>query len=404
MKSIKSMMMGGAILISLSMMFTSCEGALDDILGEWSRPTPGNNTPSGGGSSTINATAIKLDQKMKVLVKDGATLTITATVTPSDATYTWESSDQTIATVDNGVVTPVGLGIAKITAKSGDLSATCEVFVGTVVDDVSTRNPIQNYDILAGTQNSSSITIPDGYHVAFNGVNTNKGIICSGNATIYLTDGSTNTVQPPSTTGGDVGIKVGGAGTTLTINAETEGTGTLNVTGSLNGAAIGTAEARYSDQQCGDITINGGKITANVGYAAGIGTGYADSGHTNQCGNITINGGEIDAIGSNYGTGIGTGYSAASQICGNITIGTGITSVKATRGGSYCSPIGKGAGYGSQSCGTIKFGKAQVFDGSTWDASINFSVDGNYGPFGGLNLAISTITWTHDTWTLTPAP
>ena len=42
MRSIKSMMMGGAILLGLAMCLTSCEGTLDDIFGEWSRPS-GNN-------------------------------------------------------------------------------------------------------------------------------------------------------------------------------------------------------------------------------------------------------------------------------------------------------------------------------------------------------------------------
>ena len=375
MKSIKSMMMGGAIVFSLSMMFTSCEGALDDLLGEWSRPTPGNNTPSGGGSSTINATAITLSQTMKVIKLGGDALTINVTFTPSDATdksVTWTSKDPNIATVDNGVVTAKSLGITTITAKSGDLTATCEVFVGTEVDDVSTRNPIQDYDILAGTQNSAFITIPNGYHVAFNGVNTNRTVICSGDATIYLTDGSVNDVTV--TAAGDAGIRAGGAGTTLTINAETEGTGQLIAKSSLFCAGIGTGTSTTSDLQCGDITINGGTVTAT---------------------------------GSSGGAGIGTGTSASSnQICGNITIGTGITSVKATRGGSISSSIGEGSksSTASQSCGKIKFGTAQVFDGSSWDASINFNVDGNYGPFGGLNLAITTTTNPNDTWTLTPAP
>ena len=362
-------------MFSLSMMFTSCEGALDDLLGEWSRPTPGNNTPSGGGSSTINATAITLSQTMKVIKLGGDALTINVTFTPSDATdksVTWTSKDPNIATVDNGVVTAKSLGITTITAKSGDLTATCEVFVGTEVDDVSTRNPIQDYDILAGTQNSAFITIPNGYHVAFNGVNTNRTVICSGDATIYLTDGSVNDVTV--TAAGDAGIRAGGAGTTLTINAETEGTGQLIAKSSLFCAGIGTGTSTTSDLQCGDITINGGTVTAT---------------------------------GSSGGAGIGTGTSAFSnQICGNITIGTGITSVKATRGGSISSSIGEGSksSTASQSCGKIKFGTAQVFDGSSWDASINFNVDGNYGPFGGLNLAITTTTNPNDTWTLTPAP
>ncbi len=348
------------------------------------------------------ATSLSLDKTMKVLVKDGAALTLTATVTPSDATFTWTSSDEAIATVNNGVVTPVGLGIATITAKSGDLTATCEVFVGTEVDDVSARNPIQDYDILAGTDNSSAITIPAGCHVAFNGVNTNKGVKCNGEATIYLIDGSTNTIAAPAYY---AGIEVGAAG--LTINAETAGTGVLTVTGGANGAGIGTSDAEDASQTCGDITINGGTITASGGgRAAGIGTGesWSNSAPTNQtCGDITINGGIVTAIGGVFAAGIGTGISyssgpVTSNECGTITIGTGVTSVTATKGASS-DRIGMGtsANDGIQTCGTITFGTAQVFDGTaatgTWTPSPMVA-----GTYGGLNLAISG-----DTWTLTPS-
>ena len=350
--------------------------------------------------ATVSATSLSLDKTMKVLVKDGAALTLTATVTPSDATFTWTSSDEAIATVNNGVVTPVGLGIATITAKSGDLTATCEVFVGTEVDDVSARNPIQDYDILAGTDNTSAITIPAGCHVAFNGVNTNQGVKCNGEATIYLIDGSTNTITAPDNC---AGIEVGAAG--LTINAETAGTGILNVTGGGFGAGIGTSDAYNSSLTCGDITINGGTITATGGAcAAGIGTGESlgNSASTNQtCGDITINGGIVTAIGGLLGAGIGTGISnSAGQVtsneCGAITIGTGVTSVTATKG-TNSDRIGMGvAAGGTQNCGTITFGTVQVFDGTaatgTWTPSPMAA-----GTYGGLTLAISG-----DTWTLTP--
>ena len=375
------------------------------------------------------ATSLSLDKTMKVLVKGGATLTITPNVTPSAATVTWTSSKEAVATVANGVVTPKGLGITTITAKSGDLTATCEVFVGTEVN-VSSGNPIQDYDILAGTQNSSSISIPDGYHVAFNGVNTNKGIVCSGDATIYLIDGKTNTV---SAAANKAGIQIGGTGTTLTINAETAGTGTLtakggnfgagigtgyssdgNVTGgdtTINGgvinatggndavgginrggaAGIGTGFAKNFNNKCGAITINGGVINATGSYekggygGAGIGTGGAcatSSSTSNKCGAITINGGTVTANGAFRAVGIGTGASGSASTgekdsnntCGAITIGTGITSVTAKKGDQADWCIGKGpvvsASNATTNCGTITIGgvvKAQSeFTGDTY--------------------------------------
>ena len=374
--------------------------------------------------ATVYATSLTFNKTTEVLVKNGDALTITATATPAEATFTWESSDEAVATVADGVVTPVGAGIAIITAKSGDVTATCEVFVGNEVD-VSSGNPIQNFDILKGTQNSSSITIPDGCKVTFNGVTTNKQIICEGIATIILADGSTNTVTAPS---GKAGIQIGGTGT-LTINGETAGTGILNATGGndaagigttmdetggnivINGgkvtatggdhaAGIGTGNADQNNNECGSITINGGTVTAKgVNGAAGIGTGVANYG-TNTCGAITINGGTVTATGGGGGAGIGTGWSFnAKNECGAITIDTGVTSVTATKGNSSPNSIGTGENGVTQKCGTITFGTAAVFNGSAWSSDPMAA-----GPYGGLNLAISTTTNADDTWTLTPAP
>lgn len=61
----------------------------------------------------------------------GSTLTVTATVTPSSATtpVEWESMDTSIATVADGVVTPVAAGGVTIKAACGGKTATCSVIV-----------------------------------------------------------------------------------------------------------------------------------------------------------------------------------------------------------------------------------------------------------------------------------
>ncbi len=90
--------------------------------------------------NTVPVTGITLDQS-KMTLGVGKTDYLEATVTPEDATdqnVTWTSSDESVATVgEYGEVTAVGAGTATITAKSGDVSATCEVTVTDAQYDYS---------------------------------------------------------------------------------------------------------------------------------------------------------------------------------------------------------------------------------------------------------------------------
>ena len=69
-------------------------------------------------------------------VTAGETITLKAEVLPADATnktVTWTSSDNTVATVKDGVVTGVAAGNTKITAKAGEKTATVDVTVKAAV-------------------------------------------------------------------------------------------------------------------------------------------------------------------------------------------------------------------------------------------------------------------------------
>ena len=88
-------------------------------------------TPPSGGDGDENVT-ISLDATTKALPRLEE-FVLEATVSPSGKTVTWSSSDPTIASVtaDGNKVTVKGLkvGTATITAKIGDVTATCEVTV-----------------------------------------------------------------------------------------------------------------------------------------------------------------------------------------------------------------------------------------------------------------------------------
>ena len=229
----------------------------------------------------------------------------------------------------------------------------------------------QDGEILTGTT-SQEISIAEGATVTLKNATVNNRIKCLGTATIILADGSTNAVKASNYC---AGIQIGGEGTTLTINAETAGTGSLTATGGSQAAGIGTGSTSTSAVTGGNIVINGGTITAKAGtlYGAGIGTGFANS-YNNTCGSITINGGTVTATGGTGGSGIGTGtVNEATNTCGAISI-TGGT-VTANKGSGTDTPYSIGIGKvfnnnGTQTCGTITIGGQQKnqseFTGATY--------------------------------------
>ena len=85
----------------------------------------------------IAVTSIALDKnQISLYVNDSET--ITAIVNPSNATdqtVRWSSSDSSVASVKDGIVTAHKIGTATITAKAGDMTATCVITV--VVTPVS---------------------------------------------------------------------------------------------------------------------------------------------------------------------------------------------------------------------------------------------------------------------------
>ena len=92
---------------------------------------------SGGLKITITTeqvpvASVGLSRDSLSFTEGDAAAAITATVMPSNAydpTVTWSTSNEAVATVINGTVTPVGVGTATITATAGDRSATCIVTV-----------------------------------------------------------------------------------------------------------------------------------------------------------------------------------------------------------------------------------------------------------------------------------
>lgn len=111
--------------------------------------------------SAIAPSSITLNKSSAEIIK-GATVTIKATIAPSNAdqTVTWTSSDSGVATVSNGVVKGIKAGTVTITAKtSNKKTATCKVTVTPIlVTSILITNNYPTITVGSSTKLNVSIT------------------------------------------------------------------------------------------------------------------------------------------------------------------------------------------------------------------------------------------------------
>jgi len=131
----------------------------------------------------VNVTSITLSQSSATL-RVGGTLQLTATVAPSNATnksYTWSTSDATIAQIDNtGKISAMAIGTATIKATADDgsnVSASCVVTVEpTPVDGIVISGAVDSLLVGATVQLSATITPSDASYPNFTWSSSNNDI------------------------------------------------------------------------------------------------------------------------------------------------------------------------------------------------------------------------------------
>ena len=125
------------------------------------------------GGVTYKVTGVSLD-KDSLTLEAGKSDTLTATVTPDNATnqaVTWTSSNTSVATVENGVVTAVSAGEAIITVTTADGGKTdaCKVTVTAVPEPEPEPEPEPTPEPEPEPEEPEeayipSTPIPDGFH------------------------------------------------------------------------------------------------------------------------------------------------------------------------------------------------------------------------------------------------
>lgn len=109
----------------------------------------------------VNVTGVTLSESSKTL-KVGESFTLTPTVAPADATdktYSWSSSDESVATISNdGVVSAIKAGTTTITVTTtdGSKTATCAV---TVVNPANLEEAVENKTIRRTLMNGGKLFV-----------------------------------------------------------------------------------------------------------------------------------------------------------------------------------------------------------------------------------------------------
>jgi uncharacterized protein YjdB len=229
----------------------------------------------------VDVTGVKLDQETLNLTAGEADGILKATIEPANATdkdVIWSSSDETVATVVNGVVTPVGEGTAVITVKTKDGSFTAT----TTVNVAAPKPPDVIVTGVTLDQTELNLTVGEGEGTLQATVApanaTNKGMIwSSSDETVAKVVYGVVTPIGEGTAIITVTTKDGSytASTTVTVKAPVKpvtapGIPTSVTATAENGQAIITFIPPVND---GGSEITGYIVTANPGGLTVTGTG-----------------------------------------------------------------------------------------------------------------------------------
>ena len=218
--------------------------------------TPSSDTINGynQASSTVSVTGVSLNKNSTTLVV-GGTETLTATVSPSNATnknVTWTSSNTSVATVSNGTITAKKAGSATITVKTqdGNKTATCSVTVNSntvSVTSVSLDKNSLTLDIGDNETLIATISPSNATNQNVSWTSSNTGVATVSNGIVSAISAGTATISVKTQDGNKTAtclVTVQGA--VEAAISETSGSGAAT-SGEISGwTAIGTGDA-YKD-------------------------------------------------------------------------------------------------------------------------------------------------------------
>lgn len=198
---------------------------------------------------------------------DETAQTLIATVTPSDTTdaILWESNDSSIATVSNGVVTPVANGNCTITVTCGNHSASCSVSVSGLFEPIPCTGVTLNKTSLiftgAGTQTLNATVTPENTtdSLVWNSSDEKKATVVDGVVTA-IANGSVTITATCGNYSANCSVEISGIETAPMFTLE-NGTHTFS-DGSVLEVTSGN-HVKFTKQSSGAAHVNIARVSQN---------------------------------------------------------------------------------------------------------------------------------------------
>jgi len=284
----------------------------------------------GGGSgeedesTTVSATSIALSQS-KISLQVGETVTLTATVLPSNTTDTvaWTSASADIATVDNGFVTAVSTGNTTIKAKAGSKYAYCILTItaasGGDTGESSSTDYSQTSGTVTATGKTYSSTTSD-----VNAIKVSGGSLTISNCVVNKEGGDTEDSDGSSFYGINSGILASGSGNVVmtggTISTNAKGANAIVAYGGTVIVSDVTISCKANLSRGIHATGNG-SITASNLTVSTSGSNSSVIATDRGGGTVTVTGGTYKTTGTDCAVIYSTGAITAEDIVGSSSQG-----------------------------------------------------------------------------------
>lgn len=248
-------------------------------------------------SNTVAVTSVSLDKTSASLV-EGESITLTPTVSPSNATnknITWQTGNSKVATVSDGKVTAVSAGTTTITARSNNgKTATCSITVkAPVVDVTSVKLNKSTLSLVTGKSDTLTATISPSNatskSISWSSSNTNVATVSS-DGTVKAVGAGYATITAKSNNGKTAQCTVTATDPVVDVTSVSLNQTSLSLTtgnSSILAASVLPSNATnktitWLSSNTNVVTVSGGLVKAVAAGSATI-TARSNNGKTAIC-------------------------------------------------------------------------------------------------------------------------